>query len=341
MPTEAPVKESSAISISLSDLWKILKSKIIWILLITVLFGAVGVLYTSTLDPTYTSTSMYTVYAHQLDNNGNVIEDSTGNSSISTMTATQISISRVLKDAYVQEILSTTKLPRAIRTWLIVKYGYTDKTAPSVNTIRQAIKVSSEENSFLFNVAITTNNKSISSDINLAFGEIVSGVYKSDPAYDVLRAVVKEKIAPIKDDNLAAFKNALSEIGVTLKTDDDYLAFSESITALLQNLGINDQNEIPSYTVEDVDYTCAYIPGSNIYFRDASISTKTDAVSKIYIVISVLAGFVLAYLFFLIMKIVDTKIRTEEDLSSVCHYPVLASIPAINTPIAPKGEDHK
>ncbi len=324
MPNETSLQPKEEVTISLSDLFGVLKKNLAWILIATVLCGALGFVFTMLQKPTYSTNSMYMVYSHDTT----VTNPGEDEPPISSMTSNHISMSRAYKEMYVQELTESQTLPRVLRLWLIAKYGYTSETVPTEKEIKEAIKITTDDSEyFLFRVSVASEDENLALHLNLAFGEIVSDLYKNDKAYPVLKAAAAG-IAPIQNEDLSSFQTQLSGIGISFTADADYTAFSGKLAELLS------RTDMAPTAAQDIDYIAAFVAGSKIYFRDASIAPKLTAVSSVYIIVALFAGFLLSYVFFFVLKLLDTKIRTEEDLKNATPFPLLASIPAIEDDFA-------
>ncbi len=321
MQNETNLQQNEEVTISLSDLFGVLKKNLAWILIATVLCGALGFVFMKLQAPSYSANSMYMVYSYKVATNEE--EDEEGEPPIDSMSSEHISMSRAYKEMYVQELNESATLPRLLRLWLIAKYGYTSETAPSEKDIKKAVKISTDTSEyFLFRVTVTTEDKELAVDLNQAFGEIVSDSYKTDSEYAVLKAAAAG-IAPAASGDLATFKTRLAALGITYTDDAAYTTFSNNLASLLS------RTDIAPSAAKDISYIAAFVAGSKIYFRDASITPKLIPVSSTYLLIAVFGGFVLSYGFFFVLKLLDTKVRTEEDLKNATPYPLLASIPAI------------
>ena len=394
MNRDTSPQESEGAVISLVDIWNIIKTKWIFILAFTILCGIIGFLFTRSQSPTYSSGSVYMVYAGSTAPDTDV---SDGSTIVSALSATQISMSKAYKGLYLQEIGKSSDLPLATRLWLIAKYGYSNSgesgaAAPSASSIRNMIKTATEEEDyFLFTVKITASSPEIAADVNQALSEVISGTYKSDPAYGLLYLAATNGELQVAVPATGTFEEKTALVEEMLAAEISRIAGSnvnvkKSMTALVQKRILDDLNasrneiitlkavsgenseavilrenealkqiaasltqikadtsalagRIPadaSSVLSAMQYTCAFVGDSTIYSRDVARTASKNAVSQTIFYLSVLGGLCLSILFFVVLKLFDTKIRTEEDLRSVCSCPILSTVPAMHTNTHPR-----
>lgn len=317
---------SSETALSLSDIFKVLKQRWLIIGLVTALFFVIGFLYVKAQPDTYTAQSTYIVYAKDAGANADEI---VGDDIIASLSAGDISRSKSFKLLYVEDLASNSTLPNTIRLWLAARYGYTEETLPSASAIRSMLSFSTDEESyFFFTASVKSTNKNLVMDVNAALTDIISDAFKSTYEYRLILAAVSG-IQPLSatatDAEKAAFLAALLERGIAC---EDVNVFSADLAALNSRITVDETTvaRLTSYA----KYDATPIEGSSIYPRDASESPKASGTSSMLAIVAALVGFVLATAAFVLVKIFDTKIRSEEDLRKHCDYPTLAVIPAMH-----------
>ena len=326
--------ESQEGGISLLDIFEVLKKNWLVIFLVTALFLAIGYVYVKMQPPVYTAQSTYIVYAK--DN-----KEGTGSSYegdlIESLSASDISRSKSFKMLCVEDLKSSNQLPNTLRLWLATAYGYSSSELPSASSIRSMLSFSSDDESyFFFTVTVTSSNRQLVMDLNAALSDVLSDAYRSSYEYAVLSFALAD-IKPLSpestDAEKAEFKALLDNAGVAYETTE---AFSSDLAALLSRYPITDDNRTRLFGYAKYDSTP--IDGSRIYHRDASETPGISGSSLIYAVVAAGIGFVLSAGAFVLIRIFDTKIRTEEDLRKHCPYPTLAVIPAMHR--SNKGGKH-
>lgn len=319
-------RESNEGGISLADIFEVLKKNWVVILLITALFLAVGYIYVKVQPSVYTAQSTYIVYAKDSkEGTGSSVEGDL----IDSLSASDISRSKSFKMLCVEDLKSSTQLPNTLRLWLATAYGYSENELPSASAIRSMLSISSDEESyFFFAISVSSENKKLAMDLNLALSDVLSDAYRSTYAYSVLSFALSG-ISPLSatatEAEKAAFKARLDAAGVAYETPEK---FSDDLAALLSRYPIDDENRMRLATYAMYDSTP--IEGSRIYHRDASETPRVSGASIIYAIVAAGIGFVLSAGAFVLIRIFDTKIRTEEDLRKHCPYPALAIIPAMH-----------
>ena len=319
-------QESTDSGISLVDIFDVLKKNWLVIFLVTAVFLAIGYLYVKAQPPVYTAQSTYIVYAK--DN-----KDGAGSSYegdlIESLSASDISRSKSFKMLCVEDLRSSNQLPNALRLWLAAAYGYSESDLPSAATIRSMLSFSSDEDSyFFFTVSISSGNKKLVMDLNAAVSDVLSDAYRTSYEYGVL-SLALAGVEPLKAESTAedkaAFAAALLAAGIAYETPEQV---SLDLSALLSRYPVNDENRVRLAGYAKYDSTP--IDGSRIYHRDASETPGVSSSSLIYAIVAAGIGFVLSAGAFILVRIFDTKIRTEEDLRKHCPYPTLAIIPAMH-----------
>lgn len=319
-------QQSSEARLSLSDIFQVVKQRWLIIGLVTVLLFVLGLLYVKAQPDTYTAQSTYIVYAKDIPSDDDTL---LGDDIIASLSSADISRGKSFKILYVEDLRSNNTLPNVIRMWLAAKYGYSAAELPSASSIRSSLSFSTDEESyFFFTASVRSTNKKLVMDINAALSDIISDSYKNLYEYEVLLAAING-VAPLgenaTDAEKTAFIEALKENGIICEDAD---AFSEDLAALNARITINDANRTRFQNY--VKYDSTPIEGSMIYPRDASESPKASAASSALAFLAAILGFVLATAVFVIIKVFDTKIRSEEDLRKHCPYPTLAIIPAMH-----------
>ena len=318
--------ESSEGGISLLDIFEVLKKNWLVIFLVTAVFLAIGYVYVKMQPPVYTSQSTYIVYAKDnKEGSGTLVEGDL----IESLSASDISRSKSFKMLCVEDLKSSNQLPNTLRLWLATAYGYSGSELPSAGAIRSMLSFSSDDESyFFFTVTVTSSNRKLVMDLNAALSDILSDAYRSSYEYGVLSFALAG-VAPLSseatDAEKAEFKALLDTAGFDYETPE---AFSSDLAALLSRYTINDENRVRLAGYARYDSTP--IDGSRIYHRDASETPGISSSSMIYAVVAAGIGFVLSAGVFILVRIFDTKIRTEEDLRKHCPYPTLAVIPAMH-----------
>lgn len=314
--------------ISLSYIFNVLKEKWILILLITALFGAIGTAYTATRPETYSAEAMYTVFALNAGESNTIVNGSAP--TISALTSQQISMSRVYKDTYAQDIAQNNTLLRTLRLWLIARYGYTDETAPKQQQLSSMFKIVNDtEEYFAFSVTVSTSSLELTDHMNRALATILDGSYTDDPIYPAYVAYFNG-VMPIEAtadaEAVATFIAGLKAVGVSVENESDALAIAENMRDIRSRIA-----DPSPYYMLDTCYVGAFVEDTAIYCRDLSEKPSTDGMSVTYVLAAAAIGFFLSFLFFILLRIFDTRIRTEEDLRKICPYPVLGVIPAMHS----------
>ncbi len=314
--------------ISLSFVFNALKEKWIYILLTTAIFAAAGAAYAASRPETFSSEAMYTVFALNAGESNTIVNGSAP--TISALTSQQISMSRVYKDTYAEDIAQNSTLLRTLRLWLITRYGYTDETAPKHQQLSTMFKIINDtEEYFAFSATITTPSYQLTDDINRALASIVDGSYTKDPMYPAYVAYfngVLPLAASADAEDILGFMASLKVAGIEVETEEEALALAENMRSI--------QSRLPDpspYYLPDTCYVGAFVEDTAIFCRDISEKPSVNNMSIPYVLVATMIGFVLACAFFTLLRIFDTRIRTEEDLRKICPYPVLGVIPAIHT----------
>lgn len=318
--------ESTDTGISLVDIFEVLKKNWLVIFLVTAIFLVLGYIYVRMQPPVYTAQSTYIVYAK--DN-----KDGAGSSYegdlIESLSASDISRSKSFKMLCVEDLKSSNQLPNALRLWLATAYGYSASDLPSSSAIRSMLSFSSDDESyFFFTVSVSSGNQKLVMDLNAALSDVLSDAYRTSYEYGVLSfalAGIEPLSAEATDAEKAEFKAILDGASFDYETPE---AFSADLAALLSRYPINDDNRVRLAGYARYDSTP--IDGSRIYHRDASETPGVSGSSLIYAIVAAGIGFVLSAGAFILVRIFDTKIRTEEDLRKHCPYPTLAIIPAMH-----------
>lgn len=316
------------VEISLTYIFQVLKEKWLLILLITAVFGGIGAVYTASRPVTYSSQAMYTTFALSPGDNETMINGMAP--TISALTSQQISMSRVYKDTYVQDIASNNTLRRTLRLWLIAKYGYTAETVPSQTALAGMFKLTNDtEEYFAFSITVSTNAIKLTDDINRALSEIIVGSYTSDEIYPAYVAYFNG-VTPIAETTtdsvlIAEFASRLTKAGVKVETEEEALAIAAGMREIQSRI-----DDPTPYLGLDTCYVGAFVENTAIYCRDLSEKPTTVGMSVTYIMLAAVIGCALSAIFFVLLRLFDTRIRTEEDLRKVCPYPVLGVIPAMH-----------
>lgn len=316
------------VEISLSYIFNVLKEKWIFVLLITAVFGAVGAVYNSTRPVIYSSEAMYTVFALNAGDSNTIVNGSAP--TISALTSQQISMSRVYKDTYAQDIAQNNTLLRTLRLWLIAKYGYTDETAPSQRQLPSMFKIVNDpEEYFAFSITVSTSSLELTDDLNRALASIVDGSYTDDPMYPAYVAyfnAVTPIAANADKEAIATFTAGLKAAGVAVETEAEALAIADNMRDIQSRI-----SDPAPYYMLDTCYVGAFVEDTAIYCRDLSEQPTAVAMSLTYTLAAAAIGLILSCVFFILLRVFDTRIRTEEDLRKVCPYPVLGAIPAMHS----------
>lgn len=319
-------QESVDGGISLVDVFDVLKKNWLVIFLVTAVFLAIGYLYVKAQPPVYTVQSTYIVYAK--DN-----KEGTGTSYegdlIESLSASDISRSKSFKMLCVEDLQSSNQLPNTLRLWLAAAYGYSESELPSAGTIRSMISIASDDDSyFFFTVSISSGDQKLVMDLNAAVSDVLSDEYRSSYEYGVL-SLALAGVEPLKADSTAedkaAFAAALQAAAIAYETPEQ---ISQDLSAFNSRYTVSDENR--DRLIGYAKYDSTPIDGSRIYHRDASETPGVSSSSLIYAVVAAGIGFVLSAGAFVLVRIFDTKIRTEEDLRKHCPYPTLAIIPAMH-----------
>lgn len=315
--------------ISLVDVFDVLKKNWLVIFLVTAVFLAIGYLYVKAQPPVYTVQSTYIVYAKDnKEGSGTSYEGDL----IESLTASDISRSKSFKMLCVEDLQSSNQLPNALRLWLAAAYGYSESELPSAATIRSMLSFASDDDSyFFFTVSISSGNQKLVMDLNAALSDVLSDEYRTSYEYGVL-SLALDGALPLKEDATAEdeadFEAKLQKLGIACETPEQVSRVSQDLSALLSRYSVTDENRdrLRGYA----KYDSTPIDGSRIYHRDASETPGVSSSSLIYAIVAAGIGFVLSAGAFVLVRIFDTKIRTEEDLRKHCPYPTLAIIPAMH-----------
>lgn len=156
------------------------------------------------------------------------------------------------------------------------------------------------------------NNTDISASINLS--DTVADILTTSGIYKQLSERVENKYTFSK---LMASASVAKRDGYSLFMDITFEASSKEEAVMLVN----------TYLELAPDYISSFVPGTASTAAPCDVAKKVYPSTLAYTVIAALLGAVLSFLVFFMIDMLDTIIRSEEDIKEIVDIPVIGAIP--------------
>ncbi len=343
--------------------------RISWIFMVigAILFGAVGVAYTMSLKPSYSSSALCTLTVSMDD----IFDEES--QKVTSTTGAELSISKVYRQVYIQELRNSNTAARAIWLWLVTKYGWGSGEEEAAKPLYSpgavkgmySVMTPTEEGYSMFLVRASSVDAQATDDVINAVCDVITGNWQRNDTYLSLFLFGFGGLKSVDEyegsDDAAkalAFKRAFVERLTTVAGGDPVEPTDQEVEMLFARFCaegnantelnfteaklLNASRELPriqsacaNVGLSEADtawaYELAYIDGTAIFARDIDVAPSKAATSKMYVFLALAIGALLPYAYFFLRRLFDTRIVTEDDLLRVSDYPLLAKIPAIHS----------
>jgi capsular polysaccharide biosynthesis protein len=238
-----------------TDLWKVFKKSVVFMILVAVVFGTAAGLYTEFfVQKQYAVRIMFKVSA--VDNSGSSAQN----------------LSVAIVDDFVRLIKHDEELAKAglEKMTVVNENGEEENCSPSrmnIAILQNSISTQTTVNSSIFSVTLTNSNPDYAFDMAVALGDAIPGFFE--------------------------------------KTQQ-------------QIMGANGSQKGEVMLVRS----------AQMYDAGTPVAVYPNVTEKA--VLFAFLGAVICYIAFLVYYVLDTTVRTEEDLKRICEFPVLGVIPAID-----------
>ena len=238
-----------------TDLWKVFKKSVVFMILVAVVFGTAAGLYTEFfVQKQYAVRIMFKVSA--VDNSGSSAQN----------------LSVAIVDDFVRLIKYDEELAKAVleKMTVVNENGEEENCSPSrmnIAILQNSISTQTTVNSSIFSVTLTNRNPDYAFDMAVALGDAIPGFFE--------------------------------------KTQQ-------------QIMGANGSQKGEVMLVRS----------AQMYDAGTPVAVYPNVTEKA--ALFAFLGAVICYIAFLVYYVLDTTVRTDEDLKRICEFPVLGVIPAID-----------